>query len=100
MKAYWAKHDLDLMRIMPELTLRSRIYFNDNLSPLLSRTLQHAKQLKQTGVISGFRQGNGFITVTDASGKASRVSTPTELSKRFPKSNSLLPDSIPSNAEK
>lgn len=43
MKAYWSFGELKLSQVLPALKIHSRLYLNDNLSPLMSRMLNYAK---------------------------------------------------------
>lgn len=83
MKSYWAFGKLKLSQVLPALKIESRIFMNDNLSPLMSRMFNYAKVLKKNSVIKSFFVGNGFIRVMDANNVATKVFSVREFKEAF-----------------
>lgn len=83
MKSYWAFSGLKLSQVRPALNIHSRIYFNDNLSPLMSVMFNYAKILKKTAVIKGFSIGNGFISIINANNDMFKLYSIEELKEAF-----------------
>lgn len=88
MKSYRAFGMLKLSHVLPALKIESRIYLNDNMSPMMASMFKFAKFLRTSSFIMSFSIGNGFINVIDGNNVKKKFYSLLDLKNAFPRNNS------------